>query len=109
MLCAGQRGGAGESRPRVAAVAACCQVWRAAASKAAPCWGDRPHRRHVRATAAPLRRADSKGLMQQCLPAQLLISGSELERGLDRHPMCPDWAKRWHKGEQLVQAGALVL
>jgi len=69
---------------------------------------------HLPTTAAARPRGcrcstESKGLMQQCLPAQLLISKSELDRGLERHPMCPDYLKRFHRGEQQQAAGALVL
>lgn len=48
-------------------------------------------------------------MAQQYLNAQLLVSRSELDRGLERHPMCPDYLKRFHRGEQLVAGGALVI
>lgn len=40
--------------------------------------------------------------MQQFMPAQLLVTKNELERGLQKHPGCPDLLPRWLKGESTV-------
>jgi hypothetical protein len=49
--------------------------------------------------------AEARGLAaQQFLAARLLVTHGELERGLERHPACPDVLKRWLRDEQVALA-----
>jgi hypothetical protein len=55
-------------------------------------------------------RAESRGVVQQqCQPAELLVSRTELEQGVRLHPQCPDQLKRWLSGAQGAFTGALAL
>eukprot|EP00775_Hariotina_reticulata_P002948 gene2948-3233_t len=46
-------------------------------------------------------RPGSKGMMQRYLPAQLRLARAELQRSLDLHDSCPDFVKKWLRGDAI--------
>jgi hypothetical protein len=40
-------------------------------------------------------------MMQRYLPAQLRLARMELQRGLEQHDSCPDFVKKWFRGDAI--------